>query len=110
MPQNTTVPNPGVDLGYQNPGTTSAVLDAEVVGTDPVTGAQLTREFVVPVESISGQSSLEILIPIMMRILNELRAIRTILEAEAVPEVVDAVEDILASDSSDDPESESEES
>lgn len=110
MPNNTTQSNLGTEVGYQNPATVNLVLDSEVQGVDPVTGAQLTREFVVPVESISGQTSAEVLIAIMGKILLEIRAVRLLTEAEATPEIVDAVEDILASDGADDPESESEES
>ena len=98
MPQNTTNPNPGIEVGYQNPASVTLALDAEVSGTDPVTGTQLTREFVVPVESISGQSSLEVIVPILAKILTELRAVRLLMEAGAAPDIVDEVDDILTSD------------
>jgi|SRR5208282_1080970 len=108
MPQNTTNSNLGTEVGYQNPGTVNLVLDSEVQGVDPVTGAQLTREFVVPVESISGQSSLELLVPLMASAVRELRLIRLLLEAGAVPgDVAVDDEDVQTAD---EPETEAEES
>ncbi len=89
MPQNTQSGQLGTEVGYQNPNTVNLVLDSEVVGPDPVTGSQLTREFVIPEESISGQSSIEVIIPILAKILLELGRIRLIMEAEAAPHIVE---------------------
>lgn len=107
MPQNTTNTTLGVPLNYQNPPNISAVLDSESVGVDPTSGAQLTREFVVPEDSISGQTSTEVLIPILNKILAELRAIRLLTSAGTVPGNIDEIDDILDSD---EVEAESEES
>ena len=98
MPSNTTNPNPGTEVGYQNPATVDLALDSEVIGTDPVSGAQLTREFVVPMESISGQSSLEVLVPILKAMLVELRAIRLLTEAGAHPDVVQEMDEMFVAD------------
>jgi|SRR5208282_2347261 len=107
MPGNTTNTNLGIPIEYQNPGVVNAVLDSEVIGTDNTTGAQLSREFVIPTNSISGQTAIEVLVPIMARMLVELRAIRNLLEAGALPDVIDDLEDI---NTSDEPETEVEES
>ena len=108
MPSNTQSPTiPGVPIEFQNPTTPVLVLDSEVSGTDISTGLPLTREFVVPIESISGQTSEEVITHLLTRILVELRMMRQIMEAEAVPHIVDEPEDILPSD---EPETEAEES
>lgn len=96
MPQNTTNTNTGVEVGYQNPGTVSLALDGEVVGPDPVTGAQLTREFVIPVQSISGQSSLEVIVPLLAKMLLELGRIRLLLEAGAVPGIYEELDETVS--------------
>lgn len=101
MPQNTTVPNLGIAVGYQNPATTSLVLDGEVVGTDPVTGAQLTREFVVPVESFSAQTPDTLLVDLMAQVLQELKAIRVLLEADQPAETIEAAEQAAAAGAED---------
>jgi hypothetical protein len=109
MPTNTTVTNPGVPVEYQNPlpaSSISVALDSEVVGTDQVSGTQLTREFVVPVESVSGQSALAVLVDLMGQALVELKRIRVLMESEALPDLVDELnEAILADDESDTEES-----
>jgi len=94
MPSNTTVPNLGTELGYQNPGTVNAALDAEVVGPDPVTGTQLTREFVIPVESISGQSPQTQMLETLGLILSELRKITALLQIDQVPEGLALVDEL----------------
>jgi len=91
MPQNTAAPIAGVEVGYQNPGTVNLALDAEVVGPDPVTGAQLTREFVVPQQSVSGQDPYSALIGLMESMLVELKKIRICMEADTVPGITDEV-------------------
>jgi hypothetical protein len=96
MPQNTTNSNVGVELGYQNPSTVNAALDSEVVGPDPVTGVQLTREFVVPVESISAQTPESLLLDTMIQVLQELKAIRVLLEADQPAETIEAAEQAAA--------------
>jgi hypothetical protein len=112
MPQNTQPGNLGTEVGYQNPATANIglVLDAEVVGPDPVTGTQLTREVVIPADSISGQTSAEVVIPLLAKMFLELRAIRLLLESGATPEAIDEIEDVLAGDVAADPENESDES
>jgi hypothetical protein len=85
-----------MSLQYQNPGTANAVLDSETIATDPTTGVPIVREFTIPEDSISGQTSADVLIPIMNRILTELRAIRLLMESEAAPQIVDEVDDVLA--------------
>jgi hypothetical protein len=95
MPSNTTVPNPGTPIEYQNPGTVSAVLDAEVVGTDQVSSAQLTREFVVPVESITGQSSLTTITDLLSLILRELKKISILLQQDQVPEGIGQADELV---------------
>jgi hypothetical protein len=82
-------------------------LDSEVVGTDPTTLTPLTREFVIPVESISGQSSLELIVVLLSKILVEIKALRLLTEAGASPEAVDEMEELFTSE---EPETELEES
>jgi len=94
MPSNTTVPNLGTELGYQNPGTVNAALDAEVVGPDPVTGTQLTREFVIPVESVSGQSPETQMLELLGLILSELKKIKALLQVDQVPEGLGMVDEL----------------
>lgn len=106
MPGNTTTPNPGVSVEFQNPSTNSLVLDAEAVGNDSSTGVQLTREFVVPVESISGTSSLERIADLLGQLIIEVKRMRNLMEQEAVPEMVDEVDEAApASDESETEES-----
>lgn len=93
MPQNTQQ-NAGTSVGYQNPATTNLTLDSEVVGVDPSSNnAQLTREFVIPTESVSGQSPDTIVVEVLGKILTELKKIRTIMELEAMPGLVDSIEE-----------------
>ncbi len=75
------------NINYQNPNlaNVSAVLDSEVVGTDSVTGQELRREFVVPFESISGNSADTQLQAIMLECLIELKKIRVLLEQDVPP-------------------------
>ncbi len=96
MPQNTTNTSPGVPVEFQNPTAPVVELDSEFSNIDPVTGLPIVREFVIPVDSISGQTSEEVIVPILNKILAELRAIRFLTEAGATPEVVDEVDDIFA--------------
>jgi hypothetical protein len=94
MPQNTQPGALGTQVGYQNPGTTNLTLDAEVVGTDPVvTTAQLTREFVIPVESISGHSPSSQLVELLGQLVSEIKRIRFLMEAEAVPGLADEIDE-----------------
>lgn len=69
---------------YQKPGTTDLVLDSESIGTDQNLGVPLVREFVVPQESISGQSVLGELLTVMMECLDELRRIRILTASDKV--------------------------
>jgi hypothetical protein len=96
MPQNTTASNLGTEVGYQNPASVNLVLDGEVVGPDPVTAAQLTREFVVPQDSVSGNSTFTLLYDLIGQVLSELKYIRILLQIDTVPgshEIVDELED-----------------
>ena len=102
MPQNTTASNPGTPVEFQNPAAPSLVLDSEVSGTDSVSGTQLTREFVVPQDSIAGASSSEKVTELLAQLLVELRKIRILMELEATPGQADELEEAsLSSDESD---------
>jgi hypothetical protein len=91
MPQNTQPGSLGTPVGYQNPATTSLVLDAEVVGVDVNTGAQLTREFVIPLESVSGQTIDTQTLDILVQMLTELKKIRICMELDSVPGLADEI-------------------
>lgn len=93
MPQNTTVVNPGTDVGFQNPapGNQNLALDSEVVGVDPVSGTQLTREFVVTKESVSGQSADTQMLNLLTQMLIQLKHIRLLLEADQPAEVMEDI-------------------
>ena len=105
MPGNTQNPTiPGTAVGFQNPSVPSLELDSEVVATDPVTGLQVTREYVVNENSISGQSDQDAVVPILAELLKEVQRIRTLLEAGAVPGTLDETADMgdqVESDSGD---------
>jgi hypothetical protein len=93
MPANTQQ-NTGTAVGYQNPATTSLTLDSEVVGPDPsAAGAQLTREFVVPQESISGSDPYSRIGDFLEQMLDELKKIRVLLEQDVPPGLADDVLD-----------------
>lgn len=108
MPNNTTVSNPGTPVEYQNPTAPVSELDSEVISTDINTSLPVTREYVVPVSSISGQSGLDSLLPILAEILSELRKIRFLTEAGMVPGTLDDQDDL--GDNFDNPDVEFEES
>lgn len=93
MPSNTTVPNPGTNLGYQNPQTTNSVLDSETTGLDPATGIQVVKEFVIPQGSISSNDPLTTLCDLMAQCLVEIRKIRIIVEQDTPPGFADSVID-----------------
>lgn len=110
MPQNTQPGAAGVPIEFQNPTTPALVLDSESAGVDATTGLPLEREVVIPTDSVSGQTAAEILLPILRAMLTELKAIRMLTEAGAVPgtsDISDEVGDVFGDD---EPESDMEES
>ena len=94
MPQNTQSPtNPGTPVEFQNPASANVnlVLDSEVVGTDPSTGAQLTREFVVTKESVSGFSADTQILNLLTQMLIQLKHIRLLLETDQPAELMEDI-------------------
>src|ERR1019366_6932642 len=73
------------NINYQNPATPTSVLDSEVIGTDPITGQDLRREYVVGVESISGAGPDSMLFDVLNQCLIELKKIRVLLEQDVPP-------------------------
>jgi len=94
MPDNNSFLSEGTAIGYQNPVTPVVELDSEMLGIDPDTGLQLSREFVIPQNSISGQSDTDGMVPVLAAILKEIQIIRMLLEAGAVPGTLDETQDL----------------
>lgn len=110
MPQNIQPGVVGVPIEFQNPTTPALVLDSESCGIDPVTGLPLEREFVIPVDSVSGQTSAEVLLPVLKEMLIELKAIHNFMEAGAVPGIADVSNEVGDVFGDEEPESDFEES
>ena len=67
--------------------------NSAISNTFPISGI-----VAIQADSTSGQTSVEVLVPILSRILTELRAIRLLLEAGSVPDSIDDVDDLIGLD------------
>lgn len=81
-----------VELKYQNPASTDAVLDSEQVSLDG-SGNPVVREFVVPQESVSNFDPLSKLNETLEFCLAELKKIRVLLETDVPPGLTEDEED-----------------
>jgi hypothetical protein len=82
-------------IQYQNPNqaNVTAILDSEIVATDPTTAQPVVREFVVPQESISNQDPYSKQEDLLVQMLDELKKIRTLLEQDVPPGLAEDVLD-----------------
>jgi hypothetical protein len=81
-----------MSVNYQNPATVNLVLDSEQVAIDATTSQPLVREFVVPQESIKSFDALSKIGDILEKVLEELKAMRILLESDVPPQMTESDE------------------